>query len=224
MKSRFKVWIIALFILSITAPAIAAEKENTSLLIFSGGRSVARNACASPLVTLEADSGFQCDNQPDFYRTAYNYKFTPAWGVEISVGDIGRTHGVGSSSGDPYSYQFKADGWTVAGVGFLNIGKSFSLFGKLGVVNTRLQENAHRNFSGTWFRRVIYPSGGVPVTNEEKHAPIYGVGFQFDFAKHVGLRFQYEHFGQYDIFSAYGVSTPEKIILTATSLGLVVGF
>lgn len=65
---------------------------------------------------------------------------------------------------------------------------------------------------------------GVPVTNVEKYAPTYGVGFQYDFAKNFGLRFQYENFGQYDIYSAYGVTTPDKISLTAASAGLVISY
>jgi opacity protein-like surface antigen len=222
MAIRFNILIVAILVFLGASPVTAAEKEYSSSLILSGGRSVALNACESPLATLEADSGFECSNQPEFFRIAFNYKFTPSWGVEISGGDLGRAHGIGTSYGDPYAWQMKADGWTVAGVGYLNMGKSFSVFGKLGVVRTLLKEDAHRNFSGTWMYRVTYL--GVPVTNVEKYAPTYGVGFQYNFTESFGLRFQYEDFGQYDIYSAYGASTPEKISLTATSLGLAINF
>lgn len=222
MKARFNIWTVVVCLLLITAPALSAEIESSSSLILSGGRASLPNICDSPLVTSEGDPGMECSAYSAISRIAFNYKFNQTWGIEISGGDLGRAHGTGTSYGDSYTWQMKADGWTIAGIGHLNIGNNFSLFGKLGVIRSQFNEEAHRLFFDGWYHRVLY--NGVSVTSEEKYAPTYGVGFQINLAKNLGLRFQYENFGQYDLYSKYNVTTPEKITITATSLGLVVGF
>jgi opacity protein-like surface antigen len=222
MEARFKVVAQAFFLCLITSPAIAAEKENSSSLILSGGRSVAQNACLSPLVAV-SDPGFECAENHTIYRIAYNYKFTPAWGIEVSGGDLGDANGTGTLAGLDSTWQMKANGWTIAGIGNFTIGDSFSLFGKLGFVRAQLHEENYRQLSsGVWEYR--YAFNGQPITNLETTALTYGVGFQYDFTKTFGLRVQYENFGQYDLYSHYGVSTPEKVSLTAASAGLVVSF
>ena len=222
MEARFKVLVQAFFLCLITSTAMAAEKENSSSLILSAGRSVAQNACLSPLVAA-SDPGFECVEDHKIFRLAYNYKFTPAWGIEVSGGDLGDANGTGTLAGLNSTWQMKANGWTVAGIGNFTIGNSFSLFGKLGFVRAQLHEENYRQLSsGVWEYR--YSFNGQPVTNLETTALTYGLGFQYDFTKTFGLRVQYENFGQYDLYSSYGVSTPEKVSLTAASAGLVVSF
>lgn len=68
MGTRFNILIIAIFVFLGASPVIAAEREYSSSLILSGGLSVTLNACDSPLATLEADSGFECSNQPEFFQ------------------------------------------------------------------------------------------------------------------------------------------------------------
>lgn len=220
MVTRIKVVALTLFVCCSSLPALAAEKE-TSSLIFSGGRSVALNSCLSPLVSA-ADPGYQCAEDNKIFRIAYIYKFSPAWGIEISGGDLGNAQGTGTQAGDEYIWQMKADGWTISGIGNLTLGNSFSLFGKLGLVRSQLHEENYRNFAGVWMYR--YAFNGLPVSNLHSTALTYGVGFQYDFTNTFGLRVQYENFGQYDLYSDYGVSTPEKISLTAISAGLVLNF
>ena len=225
MEARFSVVALAFFISLITSPAIAAEKENSSSLILSGGRSVAQNACLSPVVAV-TDPGFECTENHTIYRIAYNYKFSPTWGIEVSGGDLGDANGNGTytylGSPVPATWQMKANGWTVAGIGNFTIGNSFSLFGKLGIVRAQLHEENYINVGGTWLYRNTF--NGVTLNNIETYALTYGVGFQYDFTKTFGLRVQYENFGQYDVYSYYGVSTPEKVSLTAASAGLVLSF
>lgn len=221
MSAHFKVGILAIVICLLVSPAMAAEISKSSL-VFSGGRSIAQNSCESPWVALGADPGFACGEDDTIYRIAYIYKFTPVWGVEISGGDAGYAHGSGTQSGDPYTWQMKADGWTVAGIGNLSIGQSFSLFGKLGFMRTQLKEDIRRNFAGVWMEGVSL--NGVPTTNVEINTLTYGAGFQYNFTENYALRLQYENFGQYDVYSAYGLSTPKRISLAAVSAGLVLSF
>ena len=225
MRARFRVVVIMIFICLMTSQAIAAEKEISSSLVLSGGRSVAQNACLSPVVSAN-NPGFKCEESHTIYRIAYIYKFSPTWGVEVSGGDLGDANGVGTytylGSPVPATWQMKANGWTVAGISNISIGNSFSLFAKLGIVRAQLHEENYIYTGGTWLYRASF--GGVPLNATETNALTYGVGFQVDLYKNIGIRVQYENFGQYDVYSYYGVSTPKKVSLTAISAGLALNF
>ena len=223
MGNRFTICVVTLFVFFYNSSSLAADETKASL-VFSGGRSVAQNACASPIVAV-ADPGYECSEDHAIYRLAYIYKFTPTWGIELSGGDVANANGVGTyTQGGTYpnKWQMKADGWAIAGIVNLTIGKSFSLFGKLGVIRTQLHEEDYDLVGGVWL--ITSSLNGVPVTGTEVYSPIYGVGFQYDFTKTYGIRVQYENFGQYDIYSYYGASTPEKVRITAASAGLVINF
>lgn len=221
MGTRFKVVAQAFFLCLVTSSVIAAEKENSSSLILSAGKSISQNACLSPLVALY-DNGFECTEDHNIYRVAYNYKFTPTWGIEVSGGDLGDANGVGTYFGLDRTWQMKANGWTVAGIGHLPISNSFTIFAKLGVVRAQLHEEDYLYTGGVWKYRFQF--NGQPMTNLETTSVTYGAGFQYDITKTFGIRVQYENFGQYDLYSSYGVSTPEKVSLSATSAGLVILF
>ena len=225
MRVRFRVVVIMIFSCLMTSQAIAAKKENSSSLVLSGGRSVAQNACLSPVVSAN-NPGFECEESHTIYRIAYIYKFSPNWGVEVSGGDLGNANGIGTftylGSPVPATWQMKANGWTVAGISNISIGNSFSLFAKLGIVRAQLHEENYIYTGGTWLYRASL--GGVPLNPTEANALTYGVGFQVDLYKNIGIRVQYENFGQYDVYSYYGVSTPEKVSLSAISAGLAVNF
>jgi len=225
MVIRLRVVALSSVIFLFASPAIAQDKEHSSSLILSGGRSVAQNACLSPLVSAN-NPGFECEESHNIYRIAYIYKFSPTWGKEVSGGDLGDANGIGNftymGSPVPATWQMKANGWAVAGIANIPIGNSFSLFAKLGVVRAQLHEENYLYDGTEWLYRNSF--GGITLENIEVNALTYGIGFQIDFYKNIGLRIQYENFGQYDVYSYYGVSTPEKVSLSAMSAGLVVNF
>ena len=119
MEIRFNKWMLVLISCLLTSPAMAGDKWNSSLTI-SVGNSNAQNACKSPAVLLLGTPGDECQEGGSIYRFAYNYKFSPFWGLELSAGDIGiaKASGVASVSGpgpgsllgDPYDWKLKARG------------------------------------------------------------------------------------------------------------------
>lgn len=220
MAPQFKIGIF-IVILFTSISSSAAEKENKSAFIFSGGRGVALNGCQSPWATAGTPSS-DCSESSTIYRIAYNYKFTPNWAIEISGGDLARPNVEGTYSGGPTTWEMKINGWTVAGIGIMPLGKSFSLFGKLGYIRSHFREHWGAQIGGLPYYGVSY--NGVQTIDEDRSGLTYGAGFQVDFTKTFGLRFQYENFGQYDIYSAYGVSNPDKISISTVSAGLVLGF
>jgi len=223
MGIRLSIVIFSLFVNFMISPAIAAaDKEVKYSLILSGGRSIAVNSCESPWVSI-MDAGYECSESNKIFRIAINYKFSPTWGMEFSGGDIADSRTVGTYLTRPYSWQMKADGITLAGIAHLHVSKGFSLFGKLGVVRIQISEKIG-TISATGTAQYGQSYNGVPTTSVEKYSPTAGIGFQYDFENKIGLRLQYEYFGQYDIYSLYGVSEPERIRLSALTAGLVVSY
>lgn len=220
MNTQFKVGILFLLLLTFSIPSSAADKGNaTSAFIFSGGRGTALNGCKSPWLTDIGALNSECSENSTIYRMAYNYKLTPNWAVEISGGDLARPNVKGVRTGSPSHWEMKIDGWTIAGIGILPMGKSFSLFGKLGYVRSHFREKIGVTINGVPMQGVSF--NGVKTIGEDRNGLTYGAGFQIDFTNTFGLRFQYENFGQYDVYSAYGVSNPDKISISTVSAGLV---
>lgn len=221
MVFRFAV-ILSSILCTFLTPTAMAKESNKSALVLSWGNSLAQNSCDSPWVTLVPDPGFECSERYIVFRVAYNYNFSPAWGLEISGGGISNSRGAGTASivtGDPYNWQMKTTGWTVSGVGNLNIGNNFTLFGKIGVARVLIKEDIHWTSGGQGYYGVSLK--GVSTPSYEKNTMTYGVGFQYDFNKNFGLRIQYENFGKFDVYTEYGFTSPDPISLSVVSAGAV---
>lgn len=213
-------------ICSMTATTAFAEFESlNSSLILSGGYTKAKNACESPWLAYGVYSDGTCYENHTALRLAYNYQFTPVWGFEASYGDLGNATGRGTSItyGTPATWSMKVSGWAFAGTATVPIVGGFSLLGKLGTVRAEFYENIHASTStGTIMEGISF--NGVPISRQIKNAVTYGVGVQYELSRTFALRAQYENFGSYDIYSAYGVSSPPRISLSMLSAGIVLKF
>ncbi len=207
------------------APAFAEFESLNSSLILSGGYTKAQNACETPWLAYGINSGGSCYENHTAMRLAYNYHFTPVWGFEASYGDLGNATGNGTSStyGTPATWSIKVMGWAFAGTATVPIAGGFSLFGKLGTVRAEFNENLETT-TGTGVPMHGISFNGVPISRQIKNAVTYGVGVQYELNKTFALRAQYENFGSYDIYSAYGVSSPPRITLSMLSAGIVLKF
>ena len=117
----------------------------------------------------------------------------------------------------------KASGWALAGTATIPVAGGFSLFGKLGTVRAEFYENIHASTStGVVMEGISF--NGVPISRQIKNAVTYGLGVQYELNRTFALRAQYENFGSYDIYSAYGVSSPPRITLSMLSAGIVLKF
>ena len=229
MEIRFNKWMLVLISCLLTSPAMAGDKWNSSLTI-SVGKSKTTNSCESPPLLFYATSGDECQEGGRIYRFAYNYKFSPFWGLELSAGDIGSAKANGTISassapspvGAPYDWELKANGIALSGVGSLWLGKSLSIFGKVGAVRAHLKEELIAHDVGGDL--ILVSFNGVVPTNFKKNSLTYGVGLQVELSTAFAMRVQYENFGTYDIYSVYNLSKPEPISLTLISAGLVLKF
>lgn len=228
MARRIKVYAMALVLCLAATPASAYYETSNSSIILSGGYSKAKNACDSPWVTLGM-TGSTCSETHTAMRVAYNYRFTPIWGFEASYGDLGDATGEGIStvsgvSGTLATWSMKAMGWAFAGTATVPITGDFSFFGKVGTVRTEFSENYHATSTTTGAVMQGIALNGVPISRQIKNSVTYGVGVQYELSKAFAVRAQYENFGSYDIYGAYGVSNPPRIALSLISAGVVLKF
>ncbi|OIR14480.1 OmpA-like transmembrane domain protein [mine drainage metagenome] len=220
---------VALICCLAVSPAFADYESSNSSLIFSGGYSKAKNACDSPWVTVAMAPGGTCRETHTALRLAYNYRFTPIWGFEASYGDLGNATGEGIStvsatSGSLATWSTKAMGWAFAGTATVPITGAFSFFGKVGTVRAEFSESYHANSNTTGAVMQGISINGAPISRQIKNAVTYGAGVQYELNKDFAIRAQYENFGSYDIYSAYGVSNPPRISLSMISAGIVLKF
>lgn len=224
MLIRFKAFVVALICCLASSPVLADFETLNSSLIFSGGLSKAQNACASPWLTYGLNQGGTCKENHTALRLAYNYKFTPIWGVEASYGDLGNATGDGTSTayGTPATWSIKAIGWSFAGTAAVPVGGGVSLLGKLGTVRAEFTETIRTtSTTGQVMQGITF--NGAPITRQNKNALTYGIGLQYELSKKFALRAQYESFGKYDMYGSYGISAP-RIALSIISAGVVLKF
>lgn len=149
------------------------------------GQATFKDACSG----LQA--GFACSDSDTAIKLGGGYQFTPNVGVEASYGTLGRAKGSGidTSAGFPIAISAEAKFTTlqISATGTFPIANSFSLIGKLGIARTTLDSSA----TGTALGRTVSSSISASST---KFA--YGIGAQYDFAKSVGVRAQYENLGE----------------------------
>lgn len=224
MLIRFKTFVVALICCLASSSAMADSDILNSSLILSGGLSKAQNACDSPWLTYGLNSGGTCKETNTALRLAYNYKFTPVWGIEASYGDLGNAtaNGISTAYGTPATWSMKAIGWSFAGTAAVPVGGGFSLLGKLGTVRAEFTETIHTtSTTGQVMQGISF--NGAPITRQNKNALTYGIGLQYELNKQFALRAQYESFGKYDMYGSYGISAP-RIGLSLVSAGFVLKF
>lgn len=213
MAIRFNAWMLALMSCLLVSPAMANEEG--AYIAINVGQSKDKGACVSPWVA----NGTACKETSAAYRLTYGYQYTPAWGLELSYGDLakassngiyavgapqfGTSGAVGPAS---YAWSLKAMGWSIAAVGTLHLGDVFSVFGKVGGVRADFKED---NFVIDAANKTYSYSNSIAMNRLT-----YGVGYQFDFTPKLALRMQYENFGTYTLYSS-------KIKLSMFSGGLV---
>ncbi len=229
MARRIRTYAIALICCLAVSPAFANNETTNSSIILSGGYSKAKNACDSPWVTVAMGSGSTCSETHTALRLAYNYRFTPIWGFEASYGDLGNATGEGIStvpglSGSLATWSTKAIGWAFSGTATVPITGGFSFFGKVGTVRAEFSESYHANSNTTGAVMQGISVNGVPISRQIKNSVTYGAGVQYELSKSFAIRAQYENFGSYDIYSAYGISNPPRIALSLASVGIVLKF
>jgi opacity protein-like surface antigen len=230
MLVRFKTWLLALTCCLIASPVLAEGGWN-SAVVFSAGYAKEQGACDSPLLAFAIPAGTCSERQP-VYRFAYNYSFTPIWGLEVSYGNLAKAEEDGTMTaawgGEQGSWKMKANGFAIAATGTIPMGGGLSLLGKIGGVRAEFDEDVEFNCGST--DPLICPDGPGPYhVNDSsrirtaKNGLTYGLGLQYDFNKSYAIRAQYENFGKYNLIHP-GDGSTLKINLSQISAGFVLRF
>lgn len=133
------------------------------------------------------------DDTDTAYKLTLGYQPNKNFAIEAGYTNLGDANvnyaGVGAAAGDTYSFSYKVDAWTVAGVGILPVADQFSVFGKLGVAVTKLKSNENIN---------LVSIADIETLSESRSRTnvLYGVGVKYDITKNIGVRAEYEDFGR----------------------------
>lgn len=190
--------------LGLFAPALALASDGPWYAAVDAGQTTYKDACSNIPAGVSVAS---CKNTATAYRIAGGYQFTPIWGAELSYADLGKSSGNGAYLGFPFNVNFKATALQLSGTGTYAINQAFSIFGKVGVVNSHTTVD-------TTVPGIIATSAGATKTTVG-----FGVGVVYNINPHIGIRAQYENLGQFGDTATTGTSNID--LLTA---GLVYRF
>lgn len=208
------------------AAAMPAEAREGPYLYVQAGEAVAHNACQSWWITTvlpSLGSGAGCSERSAIFRGGFGYTYTDTWALELNYGTFGNARSDGTAmfpgfaTSSNYSWQLKADGLAVQGVGTFHLGDSVAVIAKAGLARIRFTEYVY-----SWNTNM--PAGvsnyyWMPVIQKNVLAPALGAGFRFDVGPHGSIFLIGETFGSHQIYSAYGSST--RVTLVAASAGLM---
>ncbi len=224
MNIRFKTLGLALICCLVTSPVFADGTWNSSF-VFSAGYAKEQGACEGRMID-DVIPGAKCSERHSVFRFAYDYQFTPMWGIEISYGDLAKAEASGPTTstygGYTGAWKMKANGWAIAGTGTFPMGGGLSLLGKIGGVRAEFDESLD------FFCSTCSPVGQYHIQDKDrirtaKSGITYGLGLQYDFNKTYAVRAQYENFGKYSLTDPFW-GTELKVSLAQVSTGFVFKF
>ena len=196
-----------LSLLTVTAPSFAGD----FYVLGSVGRtsadidSAALDGMLSSAGAANIASGV--DEKDTGFKLQFGYQFNPNFAIEGGLVDLGEFQYDATFTGGTAQAKWEAKGVSINALGILPINDSFSVFGKVGVVNAKVELDV----SATG------PGGTATGSDDEKTwSPVFGLGAIYNATKSVGIRAEYERYsslgddattgeGDIDLFSV-GVS------------------
>lgn len=138
-----------------------------------------------------ATNNVSTDETDTAYKLFAGYTFNKNFAVEGGWADLGKfsfnnttTGPAGTASGT-----LKANGWFVTAIGILPLNEQFSLFGKLGAINSTVKSQASTTGGLT------FVGGGNSFSSKKSDwSATYGIGAQYNITKAVAVRAEWERF------------------------------
>lgn len=195
-----------------SAADIFTTKYN-SYVSLNTGRSSAPGTCAY----LYA-AGASCSEKGTTFRLGYGYQFNRYLALEVSYGDFGTAKeqgilpstpaGVPGSGPIPYTWEWTAIGWEVAGTATLPLGDSLSLTGKIGALRADVGSEVIVTTSTNEIWHAVTRSTSSNLSK--------GISLRYEINRDFALRLQYQDFGE--------LGDPSKIRTKAASLDILLKF
>jgi len=157
------------------------------------------------------------DDKDTGYKLQLGYKFTPNWAIEGGYIDLGESNYNANFTGSVIpggpgsaNAEIKASGWNIAGVGTYPVNDQFSVFGKLGLIDAKVEANIGVTAGG------LSADDSVSSTKWKTH---WGVGASYNVNKQWGLRAEWERFNKLGDDDTVGESDIDLL-----SVGVVFNF
>jgi OOP family OmpA-OmpF porin len=124
------------------------------------------------------------DTKDSTYQLGAGWRFNQYWAVEIAGADMGDySIDLEDISGNQLNATYEVKGFKTAVLGIWPLTERFSAFAKLGIASTKT------TLKGTF--------NGVAISADEKrNSPLAGFGVQWMFWKNIGVRAEYENWGE----------------------------
>ena len=153
------------------------------------------------------------DDKDTGYKLQMGYSFTPNWAVEGGYIDLGKFQYsaavTGPTAGSAVA-EVKVAGLNVAAVASYPMSDQFEIFGKLGIINAKVEASATASGGGVTLSENI---------SETKVKGYWGVGAAYNFNKQLGLHLAWERFNKLGDDEKTGESDVDLV-----SLGLKLSF
>lgn len=201
---------ISLFAASVCTPAFAGDVYvlgSVGQSSFSDDKSTVDDALRSVGVTNLSSS---LDKSDTGYKLQVGYQFTPNLAIEGGYVNLGKEKYSATFTGGTASADAKASGWNIDALGIWPVNDSFSVFGKIGLIDAKVELNATATGPGG--------SASASVSSTDWKST-WGVGASYNINKTVGLRAEYEQFVKLGNTDTTGEST-----VSLLSVGVVVHF
>jgi OOP family OmpA-OmpF porin len=121
------------------------------------------------------------------FKLLLGYQINPNLAIEGGYVNLGKASYQATFTGGTAVASVKASGPTISAVGIMPVNDSLSLFGKLGVINGKVEAYVAATGPGGAASAAISPS---------KWRPSVGIGASYNVNKQFGLRMEYEHFNK----------------------------
>jgi len=120
-------------------------------------------------------AGVSCDDKDTAFRVLGGYSFNRYFGAELGYADLGKI----KASAGGLSADTKTTAWDTVAVGTIPLAEKFSLYGKLG-----------------WYWADSKLSGDLlGGASQSSNHGTYGIGAGYDFNKNLGLRAEWQRYG-----------------------------
>ena len=122
------------------------------------------------------DGATSTDKNGTAFKLQLGYQFNPNWAIEGGYVSLGKASYSGPTIG---SFKVKASGFNIGAVGTIPLNDKFSLFGKLGMIDGKVE---------------ITDATVCCNGSATKWRPTYGFGVKYDVSKTLGILAEYERF------------------------------
>jgi len=125
------------------------------------------------------------DDQDTAYKLQAGYRFNQNFALEGGYINLGKLKYSAAYTGGAGRAEIKADGWNIDVVGSIPVGQTFVLFGKVGMINAKVEATVSATGPGG------AAAGSVDDTSSKGH---WGIGGDYALNDKMAVRLEYERF------------------------------